>query len=1119
MKRSTVALLAAAVLPAFTASADTLVAAADKKKPATPAAPVAERKGPAKIKAPTTSDEDFERSIEADKKRDEEIDHLKRIIPKINDPGQKGELVFRLAELYWEKSRFINMGEAREYDKVYGAWGDCVSKSGQEKCGKEPTIDTKKSDVHKKEALGLYSRILKDYPKYPRKDEVLFVLAYNTYDLGDKKAAVQQYNALIKQYPKSKFVPDAYVAMGEYFFNATDIPKADALKKARAAYEKALEFKSPKIFSFALYKLAWCDFNQGDYDGAIDKFKQVIAYSDKQAKADPGQKDKIQLKNEAMNDIVLSFVQVDAVDSAVEFFKTTAGEARAKELIEKLANKFFESGKYDPAIKVFRGMITDDPANQNDPHYEQQIVFAYDKLNKRDKVKSEMQVLVENYSPKSAWAKQNAGNKAALESATDATESAMRTLVQDYHQEAIKTKSVATYELAEGIYKQYLDYFPDAESAYNLRFYYAEILFALQKYELAAEQYDKVREMDPKGVYAAKSSYDAVLSNEKLVKIDKGELKLAALSSNTKIDEKANKGTTAARKQLVAAASKADVATELTAHEKSLVAACDRYVKAVPNAKDEITVKYEAAFVFYDHKDYKEAAQRFGEIILRWPGDQWSGKAANLILASLETKEEWAELNDLARKFHENKKLSPAGSATEKDFAKIVENSQFKLDMVQYADATAKKDQPGLAAAATRFREFVKEFPKSALSPKALYNATVVYDNADELDNATVVAEQLVTQFPETDKGKDPASKDDPPIIPEMILRLASLAERTARFDKAANYYEQYVSRFTKEKDAKLAAALYPRAADALYNAAIYHEGLGDDATAITEYGNYIKTFKTDAHNADLAFKVGLIYEREKKWRDMYDAFGEYQKTYGKSVTAAKRVIARYKTAIALSHTGVSKDQQTAEEIQDQIVRDYETLEGDDKKNTAVIEAAAQSRFRQLGSKFDKFIGIKFTSSKPQVLAGELKEKAKEMGDVEASYTTVLKYGAGTWGVAALCKIGEAYKNFSKSLLEAPMPKGLDADQQEMYRAALEEKALPLEEKSVEAYEKALQTAFKLGIYNEWALKAEDAIKEFKPDEFGDIHQMPFAGSEYFITAAPESATKSAAATSGAGSN
>src|SRR5207248_1739391 len=129
----------------------------------------------------------------------------------------------------------------------------------------EPKIDSRRSDGYRKQALQLYQLVLEKYPRYERRDEVLFVAGHNLYDSGNQGEGLVRYRALIEQYPRSRFVPDAYVQMGEHYFAANDLPRA------RAAYEKAASFRLPKLYPFALYKLAWCDFNAGAYRAAIDK--------------------------------------------------------------------------------------------------------------------------------------------------------------------------------------------------------------------------------------------------------------------------------------------------------------------------------------------------------------------------------------------------------------------------------------------------------------------------------------------------------------------------------------------------------------------------------------------------------------------------------------------------------------------------------------------------------------------------------------------------------------------------------------------------------------------------------------------------------------------------------
>ncbi len=97
------------------------------------------------------------------------------------------------------------------------------------------------------------------------------------YDLLEAANSVKRYEELIKNYPGSKFVPDTYVQLGNHYFDV-----ASDLAKAKVMYEKAFASANPKIKSYALYKLAWCDYNAGDHERALKRLQEVVDYAEKQ---------------------------------------------------------------------------------------------------------------------------------------------------------------------------------------------------------------------------------------------------------------------------------------------------------------------------------------------------------------------------------------------------------------------------------------------------------------------------------------------------------------------------------------------------------------------------------------------------------------------------------------------------------------------------------------------------------------------------------------------------------------------------------------------------------------------------------------------------------------------
>lgn len=1082
-----------------TASAGAVSAAAKKKeKPAAGAKGAAakgssskksqpakeEPKGPARF-APAMN-EDVELDAKADKKRDEQIEQLKRIIPKVQGAA-KADLLFQLAELWWEKSKFVRHAGVRKWDEAYAAWLEKANRG--EEAGPEPRLEvfTREGELYRQEALRKYEEILKEYPSYERKDEVLFAFAYNKYEIGQKEEAIAKYNELIKQYPDSRFVPDAYVQMGEHFFNTNQ------LAKARTAFEKALATNNAKIKYFALYKLAWCDYNGGAYEEAIKKFKEVIAHS-KVERGGTG------LKNEALNDIVISFAQVEAVDEAMEYFKKNTGKANARRLTAKLAGLFQDAGKHESAIRVFRTLISDDVNDARCPEYQNAIITSYEGLRNREMVKKEMKRLVDLYNPNSPWAKANSENKNAISAAYEMTENAMRTMVTEYHQEAQKTKVVETYRLARDIYKEYLDNFSDSEFAYNLRFYYAEILWALNEYEEAAPQYAMVVEKDREGQYSKLAAYNEVLCYEKLVDIERGKAKKVELKEGQRIDEKKRKDEVKKTTVKLERHDKDAKEEEIPPFQRKLVEAIDRYVTIYPGADDEITVRYKAAFVFYDHKHDLEAAKRFGEIIAKWPTDQWSRKAADLSLDILNQKQEWLELNRLAREFHANKKLAGSDREFANRIADLVEASQY-----MYIDEVVYKKEQRPAEAAVKFREFVGEFPKSKYAPQALLYAMVIHSEAKELDRSIEVGEKLLAEYPDakTIDGKD--------LVARTMLYLGSFYEQTSDFAMSARYFERYAGHFLGEpakeaKDAKKAAKKKERkldgetadkVADALFNAALWTEGLGDYEHAVSLYSRYVAEFPAKKDVPEVYFKIGLIFERQKNHKDAAKIFKGYVEQYGKSVGAAEVFYAKYREWLA--HRELKQDRDAAQ-LMDELLKSFDKLSKESQESDRVRNAYAHLRFEALAPLWREYKSVKF--DQVRTLRKNLKSKLELKDKVEKSYTAVVAIGSVDWAIASLTRMGEAYEDFARNLLDSPDPYGLDEDQLFMYRSELENRAFPLEESAINLYEKALEKSFELSVYNEWTLEAQNRINNYKRGAFLEPREVPYQGAQFFASAA-----------------
>jgi TolA-binding protein len=191
------------------------------------------------------------------------LENLASTTPK-NSPDLV-QLHRRLAEDYFELSE----GALAEKARAVAAGDHALAISRAETAAE--------ARVHGKEA---YTKILAEAPGYAQLDQVQYYLALayeRDHDLGNAR---RMYFTLIQQRPDSSYVPLAYLAFGDMFF---DEARGDPSKweLAAQAYQKVISYPPPlnKAFGYAWYRLAHVKWNQGDGTAARQAFAKVSEYA------------------------------------------------------------------------------------------------------------------------------------------------------------------------------------------------------------------------------------------------------------------------------------------------------------------------------------------------------------------------------------------------------------------------------------------------------------------------------------------------------------------------------------------------------------------------------------------------------------------------------------------------------------------------------------------------------------------------------------------------------------------------------------------------------------------------------------------------------------------------
>jgi hypothetical protein len=139
-----------------------------------------------------------------------------------------------------------------------------------------------------------------------------------------------------------------------------------------------------------------------------------------------------------------------------------------------------------------------------------------------------------------------------------------------------------------------------------------------------------------------------------------------------------------------------------------------------------------------------------------------------------------------------------------------------------------------------------------------------------------------------------------------------------------------------------------------------------------------------------------------------------------------------------------------------------------------------------------KFEQIQIAGDVKQLKA-RLKQKTELLKDAAKVFLDCVSMGVAEWTTAALYQIGHMYEAFAKSLRDSPPPPEVKTDDQKAdYQSQIEEFAVPMEERSLDAYENGWKKALDLGIYNQWTAKMRDALGRLNSELYAPFKETGF---------------------------
>lgn len=971
--------------------------------------------------------DDDPRKAEYNRLVDEEIKRLYKLSKQYKRSRSRGEIWLRLGERYVEKAQIIDFKLQDNYDKKLKAYNE-----GKTKRKPAPPSRREVRDYHKR-AIRLYEWFVRDFPKDRKVPQALYFLGYNNFEIGNLKKGEKYYIQLTRQYPKSVYVSESHFALGEYYF------EKERWKKGLPEYMKVVERRKSRLYTFALYKASWCHYRLGNYKTALATLVKVIkvSRSGQSSQAVEGTRaiDKLRLAKEAIGDFVSFYEQTGRYKQAYDdFMDISRQEKRTLYMIDQLAYRYSYSGNLKASVYLFKQLIALNPDAPKAAKYQYQIVQDYNSTGRVKQFRKELSIWLDQFGSDSAWAEANKGNAKVIKENFDLQESTLRNSTLALHQQALKARTDYSKKLAAGSYKMYLTYFKGAKNYSEMLFFYGELLYDLQDFKKAAQQYEKVAMTDPKGKYFEKAVTNNVLAREK--------------------DLPSNKVMEARQKNLKKKTDKIPLSPPVKHFERAALL----YLKHFPKGEKSLEIRRRLGTIYYAHNHFDPALNTLRTIVKERPRSKDAIVAAEIIMDIHRLREDLDQYQVEGKAFLGNPTI--ANSSFGKDLKINLQKAKFLV-----ADNYSKKGNN--LKAAKSFEQFAAANPASSQAHSALYNAAANYQKSGAVFDSIRLFKMVIAK---------PGKKASSQLKQDARNSLGATYRKLGQLKESAIYFEAY-GRNAKGK----------KAINAIFNAAVIWDALNDYGRAFKAYNTYANLDKVKNKGVqEAAWAKAEMYRRQKLYSKAIYQYDKFIKSNSPSLD--RMIRAHFYIAEFYKKTRRNK---AAQDWYKKVVR---VVNNSSKGKKLGAKYGAQAQFELSKGKLDEMRKVRLGRTDGSITKGLNKMKAIQKTLIK-SMAKVIKYDYGPSVVSALSAEAESYEIIGTTFKNIPIPKEYSKGKVlEQYKQMANTQMNEFYTKAIASYRNAFDKGLSLKAYGDAMVKSAQALYRLDPQNFKNAGEVNDVG-------------------------
>jgi TolA-binding protein len=1006
------------------------------------------------------------------KTRKETIAQFEMVVNQDIQPEIIPNVLFRLAELYLKDADDSYHDAWDRYDEEMKDYDKQQILYKQGKRSKEPISPQMPARDYSK-AIKNYKRIINDYPDFEQLDGAYYLLAYCLTESGRQSESSEIFNKMVELFPHSRFVPEAFLRRGEYYFDQ------DEMDKAVDAYKKVIEFTDSELLDKAYYKLGWAYYRKDQFEMAIDYFRMVVDYY---AKRNIAGEEADNLKNEAIEYMAISFADYGGLDKLKNYFKKVGGRDYAIEIYKKLGDIYFDRSEYTRAIETYKSFLSDYPNHPDNSDLQKQIVDCYITVEDKEKELAERENYITMFDTNSRWFSLNKDNPLAVDKAMANLRNNIRYLSAYYHNLAVQKKDSRYYPLAIKNYRRFIDKFPDDIKVFEQHFFLAECLYYSDDFMAAAREYEAIREriasaalVIPKDISA--TDFRWVESNESLVAKDKQLIQSAYTPKDENYLLRPEMGTD---KQLTEVFRKIQqqyfikaAYNAVMAYDKiykrdyapktpkgqemnlavangampevafKLISALQRYIELFPDDQKVSNFLFAIAEIQFTYRDFEAAKENFDKVIKKDPKSELAKEALSYIMESAKYTKDEKFREETAKKYE-----SIFQDAGDRQIGSKLRNISHEAIFRQ---AQALEKEGKIPDAIAEYERLAGQNPEEEILTNCLYNIGLLQLKQEEYYLATDTFLRLEREHPSF-KYND-----------AILMQAAECYEKLSDIPKALGIYEKIVRKYPNAQNYE----------SALLNSGLLREREKDYNEAITHYRQFIAQYPQNQNSEKLTWSIAELYYEQKSWRNAVVAYEEFLRRFPSSFSLMDAYLKMAKAELELDNPSQAQRYMT------NCVEVYERLAG---RKDLDGRWAAEAKFLLSGNLFAEYMRVNF-NVKPNQLQKTVNNKLNLLNKIVAEYKKVIGYASVDWIVAAYYRMGLVYKNMAESYLNAPLPEGLSPEEEEQYVSALQNEAEPFKKEAIVNFRNALTVAKGKRVQAEWVAKAYEELVFYEDAE------------------------------------